>query len=64
MLIDEYKAIISSAIRAFEQLENQGYPPQEVAAMLFPDRLSKWPKTLKGPLEDERKLSTPRMNRY
>ncbi len=46
-LVDEYRAIIETAIDYFGQLIYSGYTKEEAIALLFDKPLSNWPKTVR-----------------
>ncbi len=46
-LVDEYRAIIESAVDYFGQLIYSGYTKEEAIALLFDKPLSNWPKTVR-----------------
>jgi len=47
LLVDEYRAIIESAVDHFGQLIYSGYTKEEAIALLFDKPLSNWPKTVR-----------------
>lgn len=52
MLVQEYKAIIESAVSSYRELVNRGkYSTQEAIALLTDKPLDDWPKTIKRLLE-------------
>lgn len=51
VLVDEYKAIIKSAVSHFNELVHNGYSREEVIALLSDKSLPEWPKTARRLLE-------------